>query len=153
VQSTLINNVIYGEYDCATWNQFGGVDPSLNYVWWLSLPATTAPPDGLGMSALPAGTNIAGAVNFAHQADPSVEDAMLAAVASAPGSATAASSWESVNSAFAQQIPYLWLDVLVNAWAARSNVQNWCYATSGDGTTRALSPDAGACRWDQTWTT
>jgi len=29
VQSTLINNVIYGEYDCAGWNQFGGVDQSL----------------------------------------------------------------------------------------------------------------------------
>ena len=34
VQSTLINNVIYGEYDCASWNQFGGVDQSLNYVWF-----------------------------------------------------------------------------------------------------------------------
>lgn len=153
VQSTLINNVIYGEYDCATWNQFGAVDPSLNYVWWLSLPATTAPPDGLGMSSLPAGTNIAGAVNFAHQGDPTVENAMLAALGSRPGSATTRSSWETVNQQFAQTIPYLWLDVLVNAWAARNHVQNWCYATAGDGTTRMLSPDQGACRWDQIWLT
>jgi ABC-type transport system substrate-binding protein len=28
VQSALIANVIYGMYDCATWNQFGGVDPA-----------------------------------------------------------------------------------------------------------------------------
>ncbi len=151
VQSTLINNVIYGEYDCATWNQFGGTDPSVNYVWWLSLPATAAPPDGLGMSSLPAGTNIAGAVNFAHQALPAVENAMLAALASKPGSATTKSSWETVNTQFAQTIPYLWLDVLVNAWAAHANVQNWCYATASDGTTRSLNPFAGACRWDQTW--
>ncbi len=48
VQSTLINNVIYGQYDCATWNQFGGVDPSLNYVWFLSLSATALP--GCGRS-------------------------------------------------------------------------------------------------------
>ena len=30
---------------------------------------------GLGLTALPPGTNFAGAVNFAHQADPVVEDA------------------------------------------------------------------------------
>jgi len=46
VQSTLINNVIYGEYDCAGWNQFGGVDQSLNYVWFDSQPATTSPTAG-----------------------------------------------------------------------------------------------------------
>ena len=50
VQSTLINNVIYGEYDCAGWNQFGGVDQSLNYVWFDSQPATTSiAAGGLGM--------------------------------------------------------------------------------------------------------
>ena len=48
IQSTLINNVIYGQYDCAQWNQFGGVDPSLNYVWFNSQPAAAAYPAGLG---------------------------------------------------------------------------------------------------------
>ena len=42
VQSTLINNVIYGEYDCAGWNQFGGCDQSLNYVWFDSQSATAS---------------------------------------------------------------------------------------------------------------
>ncbi|HEY5112326.1 MAG TPA: ABC transporter substrate-binding protein [Acidimicrobiales bacterium] len=152
VQSTLINNVIYGEYDCATWNQFGGVDPSENYVWFISLNATASPAvGGLGMGALPAGTYIAGAVNFAHQADPTIEGHMLAALAAKPGSATQTTAWSNVNKAFSKDIPYLFLDTTVTAWAARKNVQNWVSGTAGDGTTRCLSPDAGSARWDQIW--
>jgi len=152
VQSTLINNVIYGQYDCATWNQFGGVDPSLNYVWFLSQNATTSPAaGGLGMPALPAGTFIAGAVNFAHQADPTIESEMLTALASKPGSAAQKNAWSAVNAQFSKVIPYLWMDTLVTAWAARKNVQNWVSGTAGDGTTRALSPDGGSARWDQIW--
>jgi ABC-type oligopeptide transport system substrate-binding subunit len=152
VQSALINNVIYGQYDCSTWNQFGGVDPSLNYVWFLSLNATASPAvGGLGMSALPAGTYIAGAVNFAHQGDATVENSMLRALAAAPGSALQRTSWETVNTQFARVFPYLWLDTLVSAFAARKNVQNWVSGTAADGTTRCLSPDGGSARWDQIW--
>lgn len=151
VQSTLINNVIYGEYDCATWNQFGGVDPSLNYVWFLSQSATAAFPKGLGLTSLPAGTNFAGAVNFAHQGDPVVEESMISALGAAPGSAAEVRGWRTVNDQFAKDIPYLWLDQLINAWAARSHVQNWAYGTAADGTTRCLTPDGGSARWDQIW--
>ncbi|HVA70836.1 MAG TPA: ABC transporter substrate-binding protein, partial [Acidimicrobiales bacterium] len=152
VQSTLINNVIYGEFDCSEWNQFGGVDPSLNYVWFISLNATASPAvGGLGMNALPAGTYIAGAVNFAHQGDSTIENSMLAALASKPGSAAEKKAWQTVNSQFAKIVPYVWIDSLVNAWAARSTVQNWVSGTAGDGTTPVLSPDGGAARWDQIW--
>jgi ABC-type transport system substrate-binding protein len=151
-QSQLIQNVILGEYDCSSWNQFGGVDPSLNYVWFNSQPATTPlSQGGMGMSALPAGTFIAGAVNFAHQADPVVEGAMLQALAAKPNSATQRAAWATVNSQFAKDIPYLFLNTLITAWAARTNVQNWAYATAGDGTTRCLNPDGGSTRWDQIW--
>ena len=145
-QSTLIQNVIYGEYDCAGWNQFGGAAPSVNYVWFLSQPATQ-----LGFTALPSGTYIPGAVNFAHLADPAVEGAMLSALTAAPGSASLRSNWQAVNKQFAKDIPYLWLDTTVSAWAARKNVQNWAYGTAADGTTRCLTPDGGAARWDQIW--
>ncbi|HEV3186436.1 MAG TPA: ABC transporter substrate-binding protein [Acidimicrobiales bacterium] len=152
VQSTLINNVIYGEYDCSTWNQFGGVDPSLNYVWFLSLSATASPAvGGLGMAALPAGTYIAGAVNFAHQGDSTIENSMLRALAAPPGSALQKTSWQTVNTQFARVFPYLFLDTLVSALAARKNVQNWVSGTAADGTTRCLSPDGGSARWDQIW--
>lgn len=152
VQSALIQNVIIGQYDCSMWNQFGGADPSLNYVWFNSQSAT-APlsAGGLGLSALPAGTAFAGAVNFAHQADPVVEQTMLAALASRPGSARQKAAWAKVNSQFAKDLPYLCLTTLVTAWAARTNVQNWAYATAGDGTTRCLNPDGGSTRWDQIW--
>jgi ABC-type transport system substrate-binding protein len=153
VQSALINNVIFGEYDCAQWNQFGGVDPSLNYVWFDCVPAAPAYPNGLSLSSLPASVFIAGAVNFAHLGDPVVEQAMLAALAAVPSSPVEVRSWRTVNSQFAKDIPYLWLDVTVNAWAARSNVQNWTYGTAADGTTRCLSPDGGSARWDQIWLT
>ena len=121
-------------------------------MWFLSQSATAAPTaGGLGLTSLPAGTNIAGAVNFAHQGDPVVEDAMLAALSAKPGSPVEIRSWRTVNSQFAQQIPYLWLDQIVNAWAARSNVQNWAYATAADGTTRTFQPDQDTARWDQIW--
>jgi ABC-type transport system substrate-binding protein len=152
VQSTLINNVIYGEYDCATWNQFGGVDPALNYVWFLSQPATTSPlVGGLGMPSLPANTFIAGAVNFAHQGDPVIESAMLAALAARPGSSTQVSSWQTVNSQFSKDIPYLFLDYTVTAWAASPKVQNFAYSTAADGVTQTLTFDGGSSRWDQVW--
>jgi ABC-type transport system substrate-binding protein len=152
VQSALINGVIYGQYDCATWNQFGGVEPSLNYVWFLSLNATASPTlGGLGMGALPAGTFIAGAVNFAHQADQTIENSMLRALAAKPGSAVEKTSWQTVNTQFSRVIPYLWLDTLVSAFAARKGVQNWVSGTAADGTTRCLSPDGGSARWDQIW--
>ena len=151
-QSQLIQNVILGEYDCSSWNQFGGVDPSINYVWWNSQPATTPlTQGGMGMSALPAGTFIAGAVNFAHQGDPVIEGSMLKALASRPNSAAYKGAWATVNAQFAKDIPYLFLNTLVTAWAARTNVQNWAYATAGDGVTRCLNPDGGSTRWDQIW--
>ncbi len=152
VQSTLINNVIYGEYDCATWNQFGGVDPSLNYVWFISQPATTPlAQGGLGMPALPTGTFIAGAVNFAHLGDPVIEGSMLAALAARPKSAAQTAAWQSVNTQFAKDIPYLFLDTTVTAFAARPNVQNWAVSTAGDGRSRSLTFDGGSSRWDQIW--
>jgi ABC-type transport system substrate-binding protein len=152
VQSTLINNVIYGEYDCSTWNQFGGVDPSLNYVWFLSQPAgTAATAGGLSMPALPAGTFIAGAVNFAHLGDPAIESAMLTALASPPNSSAQLNNWASINAQFSKDFPYLFLDVTVTAWAAAKNVQNWALSTAADGVTRTLTFDGGSSRWDQIW--
>ena len=151
VQSTLINNVIYGTYDCATWNQFGTVDPALNYVWFNSFSAGENPPAGLGMAALPAGTMIGGAVNFAHLGDSAVEAAMLNALASPPNSAAQISQWQLVNTTFSKDIPYLFLDTTVTAFAARLNVQNWVSGSAGDGVTPVLSPDGGSARWDQIW--
>ena len=154
VQSAGITNVIYGEYDCAVWNQFGAVDPALNYVWFLSQPAgTAATAGGLSMPALPTGTFVAGAVNFAHLGDPKIEGSMLAALAAPANSAAQINNWAAVNAQFAKDIPYLFLDIIVTAYAAAKNVQNFAVSTAADGVTRALAIGGsfGSLRWDQIW--
>jgi len=76
---------------------------------------------------------------------------LLTALASRVGSAAQKAAWQAVNRRFAIDMPYIMLDALVNAWAARSDVQNWVSGTAGDGTTRCLSPDGDSARWDQIW--
>jgi peptide/nickel transport system substrate-binding protein len=151
-QGTLIANVIQGSYDSAQWNQFGGVDQGLNYVWWDSVSATDPFPVGLSLTSLPAGPIIPGEVNFAHQADRTIEQSMAAALSLPRGSASSIANWQTVNSQFAKNVNYLFLTHLLTAFAARNNVQNWLYATAGDGVTRTLNPDGGSARWDQIWT-
>jgi hypothetical protein len=80
-----------------------------------------------------------------------IEAALLKGLGAKQGSAAQHAAWQTVNTRFSAQIPYVFLDTTVNAWAARSNVQNWVSGTAGDGTTRCLSPDAGSARWDQIW--
>ncbi len=149
-QATLIQNVEQGSFDASFFNQFGGIDQGLNYVWWDSVPASPAYPNGLGLTSLPATTFIPGAVNFAHQADPTVELAMLSALASPKGSAAYGAAWGKVNDIFAQDCTYLFLTFLVTAYAARKNVQNWAYS-AGFGGERLLNPDGGSTRWDYVW--
>ena len=175
-QVTLINNVVAGTYDASSWAQFGGVDPSENYVWWNSQNLK----DELYFWALDnsykiGGTNaknLAGAVNFAHQADPSLEAAMLSACGAAnPGDTV--KYWKQVAGIFGANVNYLWLDATITMWAARSNVQNWAF--ENDGGTRAgsrnvttngvttqvpvfqygavMSPNGGENHWDQIWKT
>jgi hypothetical protein len=137
----------------ATWNQFGGVDPANNYVWFNSAPASgSLASGGLGMNAAPANQFIPGAVNFGHQADPVIERAMLAALAAPAGSATQIANWKTVNEQMSGvDIPYLYLSYTLSAFAARTNVQNWGAGVGGDGKTAALQFDGGACFWDLIW--
>lgn len=149
-QAALIQNVEQGAFDAAFFNEFGGIDQGLNYVWWDSVPAAPAYPNGLGLTSLPATTFIPGAVNFAHQADPTIELAMLAALASPKGSSAYGAAWGKVNNIFAADCTYLFLTQLVTAFAARDNVQNWAYS-AGFGGERLLNPDGGSTRWDYIW--
>ena len=151
-QASLIQNVEQGSFDASFYNEFGGIDQGLNYVWWDSVPAAPAYPNGLGLTSLSATTFIPGAVNFAHQADPTVEIAMLSALASPKGSAAYGSAWGKVNDIFAQDCTYLFLTQLVTAFAARNRVQNWAYSAGFDGK-RLLNPDGGSTRWDYVWIT
>jgi ABC-type transport system substrate-binding protein len=150
-QATVIQNVEQGTFDAAFWYQFGAIDPGLNYVWWDSIPAAGAfPAAGLGLSSLPASTFIPGAVNFAHQADPNVELAMLAALAAPRGSATYNGAWGKVNDTFAADVTYLFLTQVLYTNAARDGVENWAYSAGFDNK-RLFTPDGGTQRFDYTW--
>jgi peptide/nickel transport system substrate-binding protein len=149
-QAALIQNVEQGSFDAAVFNEFGGIDQGINYVWWDSVPAAPAYPNGLGLTTLSPATFIPGAVNFAHQADPAIEEAMLGALASHKGSAAYAAAWGKVNDIFAQDCTYLFLTQLVTAFAARDKVENWAYSVGFAGK-RLLNPDGGSTRWDYVW--
>jgi hypothetical protein len=144
VQSTLINNVIYGEYDCATWNQFGGVRPvaQLRVVRLTSVATASPAAGGLGLSTLPAGTQHRRCGELRPPGRPRRRGRDVAPLAARARHRRRDPRGVRSTRQFAKQIPYLWLDQLVNAWAARSNVQNWVR----DGRRRHdahLTPDAG----------
>jgi ABC-type transport system substrate-binding protein len=152
VQSTLIQNAIFKEYELSAWSQFGGVVQDINYVWWSSSRESndSVAPGFLG------GTPYANFVNFANNVDGTVESAMLTALSST-STAVHKTQWGIVNSQFAKDIPYLWLDNTISVWAATSAVQNWANAgvpatgSSVKSTVQALVPDGGVSAWAQIW--
>ena len=129
-QDALINAKIFKQYDCSTWSQFGGLDPSLNSVWFWA----------------------GGFVNFANLNDKAVQTAMLDAMKSPVGSPAQKTDWAKVDTLFAKDLPYLWIDTTVTAWAANNNVQNWAYATDANNSP-CFNPDGGSTFWSQIWVT
>jgi peptide/nickel transport system substrate-binding protein len=151
VQSTLIQNAIFKEYEMSAWAQFGGVVQDVNYVWWSSsrLSNDSVAPGFLG------GTPYANFVNFANNVDGVIESAMLTALASNVTSVQKA-NWATVNSQFAKDLPYLWLDNTVSVWGAASTVQNWgAAAVPASGSVKSTVPilvlASGVTGWAQIW--
>jgi ABC-type transport system substrate-binding protein len=139
-QVDLIGSKINKHYDASSWSQFGGVTPDLNYVWFNSSPFL--------------GVQSPNYVNFAQQADKKINDAMLAGMA-ATSSAARIKAWQTVNSLMATDLPYLFLDSTVTAFAAKTYVSNYAYAagpaagsTATGGSTRIFSPDGGSAHWE-----
>ena len=58
-QNELINDALAGSFEATEWNQFGGMSPDLNYVWFSTKTAT------------PSGVSI----NMARNVDPRIEEA------------------------------------------------------------------------------
>jgi hypothetical protein len=155
-----IANFINGVNTASLTFQFGGIDQSLNYVWWNSVPAAgTNIPLGLGLTSWPyssyAGNgdyttspNVAGAVNFSHQNNPVIQKAMATALASPGGSGQHVSSWRVVNSTFAAEQTYVFLTSVVTTLAANKKVQNFVGAQFAGKT---VLQQAGTVRFDQAW--
>lgn len=143
-------------YEIILWSQFGGLQEAfpLNYVWWDSSLLNTgkfAP----GFKSEFGHNSYAGTVNFAGNIDGDIESAMVAALGASTATAQT-KNWQTVNNRFAIDIPYLWLDITVNVWAAQKTVENWAgamaaSATSVDSKTGVLTPDGGTLGWAQIW--
>ena len=77
---------------------------------------------------------------------------MLDAMKSPAGSTAQKTDWAKVDTLFAKDLPYLWLDITVTSWAANNNVQNWAYATDANNSP-CFNPDGGSTFWSQIWVT
>jgi peptide/nickel transport system substrate-binding protein len=115
-QNALINNALAGKYQATAWRQFGAVDPDLNYIFW----STTTVSSG------------ALSINMARNADPTIEQALLAGRASTQPS-TRAAAYKTVNKRLGLDLPYLWADRAVWAVIGVPKVQNFNNPTTPQG--------------------
>ena len=107
--TTLINLALVGAYDATIWNQFGGVNPDVNFPWWNTL-------DGANGALV--------SINMAGNFDPVIETGMLAAMgAGAPK--TQLSKWNAVMGQINKDIPYCWLSYQVSAIISHSQCNGW----------------------------
>jgi ABC-type transport system substrate-binding protein len=115
-QNEIINNALAGKYQALTWRQFGAVDPDLNYIFW----STTTVSSG------------ALSINMARNADPTIENALLAGRASTSKSVRQA-AYKTVNKRMALDVPYVWTDRAVWAVIGDPKVQNFNNPTTPQG--------------------
>ena len=158
---SIVANALSGKYESTTWNQFGGTDQAVNYVWWASNPAagplqSTPTYQEYMLSSWPYanyvdGTqspNFAQAVNFAHQNNPAIQQALLSAQKSAGGSSQHVTAWRQVNDLFGQEVTYAWLNAAITCVAAKPKVQNFMGSTQSG---KYIIQQAGGMRVDQAW--
>ena len=108
-QSTLINNCLVGNYDATLWNQFGGVNPDVNFPWWNTL-------DGSNGALV--------SINMAGNFDPVIESTMLAAMgAGVPKTQT--SKWAAVMAQINKDLPYMFTSYQVSAVISHTKCNGW----------------------------
>ncbi len=107
-QSTLIAQTVLGDFQAATSENFGAVDPDLNYVWLSS--TTVAPVGSLGL-------------NFPRNDDPVIEQALLRGRSSAAASVRVP-AYQQINRRLAADLPYLWTGQILFSVVANARVRN-----------------------------
>jgi ABC-type transport system substrate-binding protein len=108
-QSTLINNCLVGNYDATMWNQFGGVNPDVNFPWWNLF-------DGSNGALV--------SINMAGNFDPVINSTMLSAMGAGKPS-TQTSKWAAVMAQINKDVPYMWLNYQVSAIASHTGCNGW----------------------------
>lgn len=115
-QNQTINNALAGKYQALGWRQFGAVDPDLNYIFWSTTTVSSGPLS----------------INMARNADPTIEQALLAGRQGTEQSVREA-AYKTVNKRLAVDLPYLWTDRAVWAVIGNPKVQNFNNPTSPQG--------------------
>ncbi|HEY5109399.1 MAG TPA: ABC transporter substrate-binding protein, partial [Acidimicrobiales bacterium] len=105
-QADAIVDLLTGNYQAVPSAQFGAVNPDLNYPWLSS--TTVAPVGTIGL-------------NFARNADPAIEAALLTGRSTTDRSARIA-AYRTVNERMATDLPYAWIGRDVFPFAATHRV-------------------------------
>jgi len=131
-QSTLINNCLVGNYDATLWNQFGGVNPDVNFPWWNTL-------DGANGQLV--------SINMAGNFDPVINTTMLAAMGAGKPS-TQTSKWAAVQTQLNKDLPYMFTSYQVSAIASNTKCNGWQNPTvTVGGKTIELLSHEGLVPW------
>ena len=87
-------------------------------------------------------------MNFAHQNNPAIQQALLSAQKSAGGSSQHVTAWRQVNDLLGKEVTYAWLNAAITCVAAKPKVQNFMGSTQSG---KYIIQQAGGMRVDQAW--
>lgn len=118
-QSMLIRNVIFGDYQAVTWQQFDAPHPLADSIWWTPR-ASSEPP------------NVA--LNFARNDDPVLRD-LLDEAQGEPDRAEQQRLYADAQRQINQALPYIWLFHTKQCVAAQTSVVDLVRWTTPDGAT------------------
>ena len=116
-QSALITDVVLGNYQAVTFEQFSATNPDQNYVWWST--TTYAPTGSLSL-------------NLARNDDPAIQRALVAGRQS-PDQSTRVAAYQTVAQRLAIDLPYLWLGETLWAGVSVPEVAGLASQTLPDG--------------------
>ncbi|MGH9081672.1 MAG: ABC transporter substrate-binding protein, partial [Acidimicrobiales bacterium] len=133
-QADLISAAVMGEFQVATWAQFGAIDPDLNYLWLSS--TTVAPVGSVGL-------------NFPRNSDAQLQ-AALALGRSSTDRVTRQEAYRTVNDRLAHDLPYLWTGQTLCSVVAEPRVHNVGRLTLPNGAT-AYGFNEGVVYPTETW--
>ena len=114
-QAQEIGTALSGTFQSIVWQQFGAVNPDLNYIFWSPTNAVQA---------------FAG--NMARNTDPRMESALLKGRQS-PAESDRAAAYQEVGRLMGSDIPYIWTDRTVWSIGAQPTVENWNNPTTPAG--------------------
>jgi ABC-type transport system substrate-binding protein len=132
--SKFVSDGVSGNYQAKVWRQFSAADPDGDYVWWI------------GRNAAPVGSF---ALNIARLQDDRI-DAALNAARATPDRSVREQAYDELQVRQGELVPYVWLNHVRWAIAARDDIRAIGNQTLPDGSP-STPFQAGNFRLTQTW--